>query len=168
MNEVQGNGSGPGYRQPPPPPGGFERFTKHIILGAVFSGVVSGIPLLGSLNCLFCILNIAGIALALTMYLKEHPGDCLTSADAAIFGAAAGGGAGLIAGILMLGLNRVLFKLFIPLFSSMPHGMGRQLLMNSSMGGVFGIPVKIVLFAAFGALGAWLAMLLFFKDRLRQ
>lgn len=145
---------------------GFGRFTKHIILGALFGGVLSGIPILNCLNCLFCLLNIAGIVIALSMYLKEHPQDMISGAEAAGFGAAAGAGAGLISSILGLVANMFLGTFIASLMSNIP-GADRNMMASTAVG-AFMIPVNIILFAAFGALGGFLGMQLFFKNNLRR
>lgn len=145
---------------------GFGRFTKHIIMGAVFGGVLSGIPILNCLNCLFCLLNIAGIVIALSMYLKENPQDMISGAEAAGFGAAAGAGAGLLSSILGLVVNMFLGTFIASLMSNIP-GADRNMMASTAMGALM-IPVNIILFTAFGALGGFLGMQLFFKSNIRR
>lgn len=146
---------------------GFGRFTKHIILGSIFGGVLSSIPLLNILNCCFCLLNIAGIVFALSMYLNANPNDTLNNGEAAGFGAAAGAGAGLIAGLMGLVVNILLGGILAPILDKVP-GASRQMFAASAAWGVLVIPINIVLFAAFGALGAFLGMQAFFKTRIRR
>lgn len=144
----------------------FGRLGKHILIGALISGVASGIPLLNILNCCFCLLNMAGIVLALSMYLKSAPGDSVSMGEAAGFGAAAGAGAGVIAGVLGLITSRMMASLLTSVLSNAPAQMKSQLAASSAMGVII-IPVDAVLYAAFGALGGILGMALFFKDRKR-
>jgi hypothetical protein len=154
----------------PTPQAGLGRFTKHMILGAVFGGVLSSIPLLSCLNLFFCLLNMAGIALALMMYFKANPDDRLTNGEAALFGTFAGAGAGLIAGLLGMLLNflfaGVMAKLMANFASSLPPQFTQQMAMQGAMN-IIMIPVNIILFAGFGALGGFLSLTLFFKGKLR-
>ncbi|HLP07582.1 MAG TPA: hypothetical protein VK178_05415 [Opitutaceae bacterium] len=155
---------------PSAPPAGLGRFKKHIVLGAVFGGLLSSIPLLNCLNFFFCLLNMAGIALALSMYFKANPNDRATNGEAALFGTLAGAGAGLIAGVLgwLLGilLAGAMAGLMASLADKLPPQFAQQMAMQGTMNLVM-IPVQIVLFAGFGALGGFLSLILFFKDKLR-
>jgi len=153
-------------------PRGFARFTKHIILGAVFGGALSAIPVLSCINCLFCLLNMAGVVFALSLYLKANPADLLTVGESVGFGAAAGAGAGLIAGIADALVNLMFGAALASLAASIPEAAANNELIRSMFTGgamslVF-IPVKIILYSAFGLLGAFLGMKLFFKTRIRQ
>jgi len=146
---------------------GFGRFTKHIILGSVFGGLLSAIPILNCLNCLFCLLNIAGIVIALSMYLKANPQDMIGGGEAAGFGAVAGAGAGLIASLVGLLVNMVLGSVIASLMANLP-GAGRNMMASTAAMGVLFIPVNVILYAAFGALGGFLGMQLFFKSNIRR
>jgi len=158
----------------PNTPKGFGRFAKHIILGGVFGGVLSAIPILSCINCLFCLLNIAGIVFALSLYLKANPSDMLTNGESAGFGAAAGAVAGLIAGIANL-LIQPLFSgamssllASIPGMDSIPGADSSGMNMFGALGAAIQIPVNIIVYAAFGALGAFLGMMFFFKKRINK
>ncbi|MFT3830399.1 MAG: hypothetical protein QM691_11920 [Opitutaceae bacterium] len=155
---------------PSAPPAGLGRFRKHIMLGALFGGVLSSIPLLSCLNLFFCLLNMAGIALALMMYFKENPDDRMTNGEAALFGTFAGAGAGLIAGLLgwVLGilLAGAMAKVMASLAAHLPPQFSQQMAMQQGLNLLF-IPVQIVLFAGFGALGGFLSLILFFKPKQR-
>lgn len=146
---------------------GFGRLQKHILLGAVFSGIASSIPLLNCLNCLFCILNMGGVALALSMHLKANPEDMLTSGEGALFGLAAGAGAGLIAGLLGLAVNMVMGSALASVLENLPEA-SRQAFAQGTALGVITIPINVVLFAGFGALAGFLGLQLFFKSRIRK
>jgi hypothetical protein len=146
---------------------GFARFSKYMVIGAVISGVASGIPLLGALNCCFCLLNMAGIVLALSMYLKSAPDDLISGGEAAGFGAAAGAGAGLISGIMSLVFNMLLGSVLASVMANLPEA-SRSMFTQSAALGVIMIPINIGLFAAFGALGGFLGMQLFFKTRIKK
>jgi len=152
---------------------GIGRFTKHMILGAVISGVACAIPLVNCINLLFCVLNMAGIVLALHLYLKAFPDDTLNTNESLIFGAIAGAGAGVIQGILGLLINLLFGGLIAAVKKVVPGssggGMGGLLLggATSTLITIAMIPVSMVIYAAFGLLGSFLGMKLFFKERLR-
>jgi hypothetical protein len=140
---------------------------KTAAIGGVIGGILSAIPVLNWLNCCFCLLNLGGAAIGINMYLKEHEGENLSNGDAAISGAVSGAVAGLIAGIGGLVTSLVLGSLLVGLYKNLPSGAAGAM---SQMGarGAFGIIIDPPLYAAFGALGGFLSMQLFFKDRLRS
>jgi len=144
----------------------FGRFGKYILIGALISGVASGIPLINLLNCCFCLLNMAGIILALSLYLKSAPGDMVSMGEAAGFGAAAGAGAGVLAGLIGFLTSRLVASALASVLTNAPAQLKSQLAASSALG-LLVIPVNAVLYAAFGALGGVLGMALFFKDRKR-
>jgi hypothetical protein len=154
-----------------PQPQGIGRFTKYMILGAIFGGVLSAIPVLNFLNCLFCILNMAGIVFALMLYLKANPEDTLTTKESVGFGAIAGAGAGLIAGIGGILVGMVTGPAIAAMFANMPGGeqLAPIFAANAAIGcmSFLMIPINMILFAAFGILGSFLGMKLFFKNRIR-
>ncbi|MDR2560683.1 MAG: hypothetical protein LBC63_02790 [Holophagales bacterium] len=149
------------------------RFTKHMIIGAVISGVVCSIPIISCINLLFCVLNMGGIIWALQMYLKAFPDDMLNTNESLLFGAIAGAGAGLIVGILGAILSAI-FGLIcggflasamagLPNVDGLPvMGLGAGSIITT----IVLIPVWVVLYAGFGLLGSFLGMKLFFKTRL--
>ena len=153
---------------------GFGRFTKYIILGGIFGGLLSAIPILSCINCLFCLLNIAGIVFALSLYLKANPNDMLTNGESALFGLSAGAVAGVICGIT----NAIIGVLFGSALVEMLEGLVADLPEAASVytssyiegmaaASFLSILLSTVLFAAFGALGTFLGMKLFFKARIR-
>jgi hypothetical protein len=161
-------------------PQGIARFTKHMILGAIFGGVLCAMPILGCLNCLFCILNIAGVVFALWMYLKACPEDAITTGESCGFGAIAGAGSGLISSVLTILVNLLLKDKVDAVISdwiAQIPGAADLVAQQASLGalglagGVLAMIgttfFTIVLFAAFGLLGSFLAMKLFFKSRIR-
>ena len=155
---------------------GFGRFTKHIILGSVISGVLCAIPILNCINAIFCLLNMAGIVFALQLYLKANQEDTISNGEAAGFGAAAGAGAGLISGVIGMLISLIFSGLFASLMTSLPSAGSSSSGMLAALPGigvggavrVVTIPINIILYAAFGALGAFLGMQLFFKTRIRK
>jgi hypothetical protein len=161
-------------------PQGIGRFTKHMILGAVFGGVLCAMPILGCLNCLFCLLNITGVVLALWMYLREYPADTITTGESCGFGAIAGAGSGLVSNVGTIFINLLLKDkieaVVHDLVALIPNGA--ELLEQQASLGALGATGSIVamvgstfftmvVFAAFGLLGTFLAMKLFFKGRIR-
>jgi hypothetical protein len=148
----------------------FSRFIKHIILGGLIGGVLSALPFLNWLNCLFCLLNLAAVVLALRMYLGANPADSISTGDSAGFGAAAGAVAGLVS-CLITSLFGTGAAALASAMDSLPEEM-RQIFAGAGIGtaafGIVAIPVTMAVFAAFGALGGILGMQLFFKSRIRR
>jgi hypothetical protein len=108
----------------------------------------------------------AGVAIGLSMYFKANEQDRITGGEAAGFGAMAGGVAGLIAGIFSLIINLLVGgAMMASVYRSLPPEVAKAMA-SATAGGIIGIPINLVLFSAFGALGGFLAMQLFFKDRL--
>lgn len=167
-------------------PQGFGRFTKHIVLGAIFGGVLCAIPILSCLNSIFCILNMAGVAFALWLYLKANPEDTLSTGEAVGFGAAAGAGAGLISSVvgMLIGFifRKAIAAFIATLAGSVPAGAIKYLgfsapslsfasflsAIMSIISIIWSIVWPMALFAAFGALGTFLSMQLFFKSNIRN
>jgi len=158
-------------------PKGFGRFSKHIILGSVFGGALSAIPILNYLNCLFCLLNMAGVVFALWLYLNANPKDMVTNGESVKFGAFAGAGAGLIIGLISALMIAVLGGLggLSALVDSMGGAQtGEAIAELAGLGLGVGcvifliVPALIILYSAFGALGAFLGMQFFFKNRIRK
>lgn len=172
-----GGAFGP-YGQPPqppygPPPGGagpqrgMERFIKPALLGGLIGGLLSAVPLLNLLNCCFCLLNMVGAAAGLSFYLKENPQDLVSSGEAALCGSISGAVAGLIAGVLGLITSFALASLLMPFYSGM--GLPPDVIASMAPAGaraIFQIPINVISYGGFGALGGFLSMQLFFKDRL--
>jgi hypothetical protein len=141
---------------------------KTALIGGVIGGALSAIPILNMLNCCFCLLNITGGAIGISMYLKEHPNENISNGDAAASGAISGAVAGLMAGIFGFLVNLALGSFLIEIYrSALPRDMARQLAASTAQGAA-GIFVGPFLYAGFGALGGFLAMQLFFKTRLRN
>jgi phosphotransferase system glucose/maltose/N-acetylglucosamine-specific IIC component len=140
----------------------------HALIGGAIGGVLSGIPILNFLNCCFCALNMAGAGMGVGMFLKANPNERVSAGEAAGSGAISGALSGLIAGVLGLIMNVVLRSVLIEFYKSvLPPDMRRQLVASMGMG-VAQIPINIALYAGFGALGGFLAMQFFYKDRRRD
>jgi hypothetical protein len=106
----------------------------------------------------------AGAVVAVSIYLKDNPAERLNNGDAAMCGGMAGGIAGVVAGILGLLFNLMLGTFVASIYASLPPDVASKLAMQGSWG-ILGIPVGAIIYGAFGALGGFLAMQLFFKDR---
>jgi hypothetical protein len=119
------------------------------------------------LNCCFCLLNMAGVAIGLSMYLKANPGDNITAGEAAGAGAISGAVAGVITGISSLVVNLLMGGFLASMYRSLPPQFARSMA-QASASGVLSIPFNLVLYGAFGALGGFLSMQLLFKDRLAR
>jgi len=146
---------------------GIGRFTKHMIIGAIVSGVVCSVPILNCANFLFCLMNMGGILLAMWLYFKDFPDDTLTINESMLFGAIAGAGAGLLVGILGM-MNMVIVSLTSLIIRIAGYWRVIGLVAPSAkVGSVFMIPAWAVLYAGFGLLASFLGMKLFFKTRLR-
>jgi hypothetical protein len=158
----------------PPPPGagggdqGAGRLVKTAVIGGVIGGVLSSIPFLKALNCCFCLLNMGGAVIGLSMYLKEHPNEKLSTGDAAVSGAISGGVAGVIAGVVGFVLSLVMGAAMAGAYRNMPANIRGPLIAFATGGGVASIFLAPIFYAAFGALGGFLSMQLFFKERLKS
>jgi MFS family permease len=109
-----------------------------------------------------------GSAVGVSMYLKEHPSEKISNGDAAISGAISGAVAGLIAAVVGLALSFLTTTAVMGALRQVPPEMRPMVKAMVAGGGVLGIVVGPLLYAAFGALGGFLSMQLFFKDRLRN
>ncbi|KYF78861.1 hypothetical protein BE17_22505, partial [Sorangium cellulosum] len=142
-----------------------ERFLKPGLIGGVVGGVLSGLPLVNLLNCCFCLLNVAGAAVAVSLYLNEHPHERLSGNDAALCGAIAGAAAGLIAGVFDLVIKVLFGTLLGGLYASLPPDLVKNLAIGSLATAIY-IPFYAIAYSAMGALGGFLSLQLLFKDRL--
>lgn len=106
----------------------------------------------------------AGAAFALSLYLKDNPTERISTSDAAICGGMAGVLAGVIAGIANIVTRVVSASLLVQFFPTLPPDFYRSLGWQSSMG-ILGIPASGLIYGAFGALGGFLALTVFFQDR---
>lgn len=139
---------------------------KTALIGGVIGGVLSGVPIVGALNCCFCLLNMGGAAIGISMYLKEHTGENITNGEAAISGTISGAVTGVLAAIIGIIVNLAIGSLMAGLLHNMPRE-ARQLMIQLTAGGVAAFFMTPI-YAAFGALGGFLSMQLFFKDRLKS
>lgn len=122
------------------------KMTMPAIVGGIVAGILSGIPLIGALCCLWFI---AGGAIAAYMLIGNVGKIELT--DGAIVGALSGVVAGIIAGILGI-IVSILFPVDLSgIFGDVP-GMGIDTTVILAAG-IIGIVIDIIFGAIFGAIG---------------
>lgn len=158
----------PGWGPPQAPKGGPERFLKAALIGGAIGGVASSLPILNLLNCCFCLLNMGGAAMAVGIHLKDNPAERLDNGDAALCGGFAGMMAGVVVGVLgflmQLVMGSALAAVYSSLASILPPDVISKMMMQTGTSILY-IPIYVLLYGAFGALGGFLSMHLFFKDR---
>ena len=125
------------------------------MLGGLIGAVLSCIPGLGALNLCFCLLNVVGAQIGLALYLKQNPHEKLSGSDAAVLGLISGATAGVLASLVQL-------LVWSPLLAIAGGAMGAINGSGFLMGAML---VGVLVYGGFGALGGFLGLLLFFKDR---
>ena len=144
------------------------------LIGGAVAGVLSSIPFL---NCLCCLWIIGGAVLASYLLAKDSPVS-LTSGDGAIVGALAGISAAVVdslVGIPLHGLNVAVIRRMMERLSEfadeMPSGWENWL--DRTGGGfsiamfLMGLFISAAVFAVLGALGGIIGMSLFGKKKAR-
>ncbi len=144
---------------------------KPALIGGAAAGVLSGLPVI---QCLCCLWIIAGAALAVSLAAKDAPGP-LRPGEGALVGAAAGIAAAVVHSLVNIPFQAVHMAFFRRIFEhlaeygqTMPEGW--QDLLNrtdagsfSATGFILGLLVFAALFAVFGALGGIIGAALFGK-----
>jgi hypothetical protein len=148
--------------------GGVGRFTKTAVLGGVAGGVLSVIPLVSALNCCFFLLVMGGAAVGLSMYLREHPGEKLSSGDAAVSGAISGVVAGVIVSVVGSAIGAVMAVAMPGSLHQLPSTIRPLVDAMHAGGGTVRLAVGPFLYGVFGALGGYLSMHILFRDRLLE
>ena len=142
------------------------------LIGGAIAGVLSGIPFL---NCLCCLWIIGGAVLASYLLAKDSPVS-LTSGDGAIVGALAGISAAVVdslVGIPLHGLNVAVMRRMMERLSEFAEEMpsGWETWLDRTGGGasitmfLIGLFFSAAIFAALGALGGIIGMSLFGKKK---
>lgn len=144
-------------------PLGLRRLIEPALIGGVVGGVLSGLPMVSGLNCCFCMLNHVGVAAGLWMFLRKNPGARVSYRDAVGAGAVSGAVAGVTAVITGWASKLLLDGLMSAIYRYFPRALRRAL--GTTVTGTAGIPLGILLFTVFGALGGYLVMQFFFEDR---
>ncbi|MCK6591420.1 MAG: hypothetical protein L6Q76_28025 [Polyangiaceae bacterium] len=134
-------------------------------MGGGAAGIAMAIPVVSWLNALFLIV-LAGAALAVHLHLAQNPNDRLTAQDAALCGGIAGVVATFVAMVVGFVTGFILGPLVGWIYTAMPLSLLKLVSWQYSWGFV-GIPIRIILNGGMGALGGFLAMQMFFKDRLQ-
>ncbi len=153
-----------------------EYFKPALMAGAV-AGLLSGLPFIGSANCLCCLWIVGGAAAAVKLLAKETPA-ALTSGDGAIVGTLTGIVAAVVDTLVSiplrsfnLGLAQKIMDTASEMGGEMPAGLDG--LFQSAAGTLspgwflLGLFISSVLFAVFGALGGVVGVSLFVKKPAR-
>jgi hypothetical protein len=149
-----------------------EYFKPALMAGAV-AGFLSGLPFIGSANCLCCLWIVGGAAAAVKLLAKETPAP-LTSGDGAVVGALTGIVAAVVDTLLSiplrsfnLGLAQKIMDTASDMGGDMPAGLDG--LFQSAAGALspgwflLGLFMTAALFTVFGALGGIIGVSLFVK-----
>ena len=146
-------------------------FLVPALIGGAVAGVLSGVPLL---SCLCCLWIIGGACLAVHLAAKESARS-LTAGDGAIIGVLTGIVAAVVEAVISLPLRAVnaefvrgLMERIAKYAQDMPSGWNSWLERSTTAGlnpawFMVGLIISAVLFAAFGALGGIIGVSLFGK-----
>jgi len=145
------------------------------LIGGVIAGILSGIPLV---NCLCCLWIIGGGLLAGYFLTKESP-VVLTAGDGAIVGIFTGIIAAIVEAVVNIPFRAVSEKLvqgmmdrFSQYYEELPSGWESWLedggFEGSIVWTVLGLVVSVVIFSALGALGGIIGISLFKKKKAVQ
>ena len=145
------------------------------LIGGVVAGILSGIPIV---NCLCCLWIIGGGILAAYFLTKESP-VVLTAGDGAIVGIFAGIIAALVETVVNIPFRALSEKIvqgmmdrFSQYYEEMPSGWESWLEGRDFEGSVIwsflGLVVSVVIFSALGALGGIIGISLFGKKKAAQ
>lgn len=133
--------------------------------------MLSSIPLVSALNCCFCLLCMAGAVIGIQLYLKENPQEMLSNGDAATSGAISGAITGVIAGVLGILVNLIFGGAgsMAAIAKSLPPDVAKNFGWALAGGAsIIGVIFGVIIYTGFGALGGFLGIALFFKDRARK
>ena len=150
-------------------------FFVPALIGGAVAGVLSGVPLLG---CLCCLWIIGGAMLSAYLLAKDSP-ILLTSADGAIVGIFSGIIAAIVEAFISLPFqpfNAEFISKFMERFSQYAEDMpsGWESLLERSTTGIsismffLGLVISAFIFAALGALGGIIGVSLFGKKENRS
>jgi hypothetical protein len=141
------------------------------LLGGLFIGVMSALPVVSAGNCCCCLWVLAGGALA--VYLsQQNQGHALTSGEGALLGLMAGVIGGIVGGVLSL----IVSMAFGPIMQEwinrameanqdMPPEL-RDAFSKFGMGGfaLIGALINLVVYSVFGLLGGLIGVAIFKKN----
>jgi hypothetical protein len=145
------------------------------LIGGVLAGVLSGIPIV---NCLCCLWIIGGGILA-AYFLTKESSIVLTAGDGAIVGIFTGIIAAVVEAFVNIPFRAMSEKLvqgmierFSQYYEEMPSGWQSWMkdgnFEGSILWSIIGLVVSAVIFAALGALGGIIGISLFGKKRISQ
>jgi hypothetical protein len=147
------------------------RIVKPALIGGAAAGLLSGLPVI---QCLCCLWVVAGAALAVSLAAKDAPGP-LRPGEGALVGAAAGIAAAVVHSLVNIPFQAVHLAFFRRIFEHlaeygqpMPEGW-RDLLSRTEAGSfnvagfLVGLLIFAAAFAAFGAIGGIIGAALFGK-----
>ena len=144
------------------------------LLGGLFIGVLSALPVISAGNCLCCLWVVAGGALA--AYLLQQNQDWpIEAGDGAIVGLMAGLAGAVVASLLSIPIQMLMGPMTADMFRQIAESAGdappelRGFLERLGSGGlgaaaiIFGLIVNLVFFSVFGLLGGLLGHAIFKK-----
>lgn len=137
---------------------------KPAAIAGIVGGVLSSIPVINFLNCLFCLwIQLAGAG-AVWLHLKDHEGS-VSGGSAATIGAITGAIAGLVGGLLNLVLNAVLMEVLNEFMAQSGVDLPADVTGQMAAQSLVTVPIMMVLYAAFAALGGFLGLTFLSPDR---
>ena len=137
---------------------------KPAAIAGIVGGVLSAIPVVNFFNCVFCLwIQLAGAG-AVWLYLKDHEGS-VSEGSAATIGAITGAIAGLVSGLLNLVLNALIWTAVTETMAQSGMDLPPEFVGQATGQGLITLPIMIVLYAAFAALGGFLGLTFLFPDR---
>jgi hypothetical protein len=150
---------------------GFRRFVGPAVLGGALAGILSAVPIVNLLNCVFCLLVDGGAVLGLALALRGRS-DARVSAGQAVASGAVSGLVSAVVGVALTAAGHLLLQGLHPdpmaavgqVQPGAADGPGSALagLVHAMLvDGLVDIPV----YCGFGALAAYGALKLFFRDR---
>jgi hypothetical protein len=138
------------------------------LLGGLFIGVLSILPIVNLLNLCCCLWVVTGGVL--TVWLRQQGGVVLDGTEAALVGLGAGVVGGLITTLLSLAMFSLvgdMSALFDRISEQLPPDLRDQMLSLESRPGImlFSSLISIPVYAVFSMLGALVGLLLFRKPQ---
>src|SRR5688572_25898524 len=145
------------------------------LLGGLFIGVLSALPIINMGNCCCCLWVLGGGVLAVYLRQQNSPGS-LEASEGALLGLMAGFIGGVIGGVLAIPIQMLMGPMQAEWISRMMEGnqdmppeareMMERLMAGGAMGGfaLIGIIINAVIYTVFGMLGGLLGVAIFKKS----
>ena len=143
------------------------------LLGGLFIGVMSALPIVNAGNCCCCLWVLAGGALAVYLRQQNSPVP-LTAAEGALVGLLAGAFGGVIGVVLMIPIQMLIGPMQAEWMSRIMAGNEdmppelREMMDRAMAGGAFraaGAIINIVMSTIFGMLGGLLGVAIFKRNQ---